>query len=128
MPQHARTAPAAPTTPRRLGAELLGTFALVFTGCGAAVLASAFPTVGIGLLGVSFAFGLSVLVMAYAVGNVSGGHFNPAVTVGLAVGRRFAWREVGAYVGVQVVAAIVASAVLWLIANGKTGFDSTASG
>ena len=119
---------AVPTTGRRLGAEFLGTFALVFTGCGSAVLASAFPTVGIGLLGVSFAFGLSVLVMAYAVGHVSGGHFNPAVTVGLAVGKRFAWREVPGYFGVQVVAAIVAAAVLWVIANGKAGFDSVASG
>jgi len=128
MPQHARTAPAAPPTARRLGAEFLGTFALVFTGCGAAVLASGFPTVGIGLLGVSFAFGLSVLVMAYAVGHVSGGHFNPAVTVGLAVGGRFGWREVPAYLGVQVVAAIVAAAVLWVIAEGKDGFDSVASG
>ncbi len=117
-----------PTTGRRLGAEFAGTFALVFTGCGAAVLASAFPTVGIGLLGVAFAFGLSVLVMAYAVGHVSGGHFNPAVTVGLAVGKRFAWREVGPYVGTQVVAAIVAAAVLWVIANGKQGFSSVASG
>jgi len=119
---------AGPTTSRRLGAEFLGTFGLVFTGCGSAVLAAAFPTIGIGLLGVSFAFGLSVLVMAYAVGHVSGGHFNPAVTLGLAVGKRFAWREVPAYFATQVVAAIVAAAVLWVIANGRAGFDSVKSG
>ena len=114
--------------PRRLGAEFLGTFWLVFAGCGAAVLASSFPEVGIGFLGVALAFGLSVLTMAYAVGHVSGGHFNPAVTVGLAVGRRFAWREVPAYVITQVVAAIVAAFVLWVIASGKDGFDASESG
>ncbi len=114
--------------PRRLGAEFLGTFWLVFAGCGAAVLASSFPDVGIGFLGVALAFGLSVLTMAYAVGHVSGGHFNPAVTVGLAVGRRFAWREVPAYVITQVVAAIVAAFVLWVIASGKDGFDASESG
>ncbi len=113
---------------RRLGAEFLGTFWLVFAGCGAAVLASSFPDVGIGFLGVALAFGLSVLTMAYAVGHVSGGHFNPAVTVGLAVGRRFGWREVPAYVITQVVAAIVAAFVLWVIASGKDGFDASESG
>ncbi len=113
---------------RRLGAEFLGTFWLVFAGCGAAVLASSFPEVGIGFLGVALAFGLSVLTMAYAVGHVSGGHFNPAVTVGLAVGRRFGWREVPAYVITQVVAAIVAAFVLWVIASGKDGFDASESG
>jgi len=115
-------------TARRLGAEFLGTFWLVFAGCGAAVLAAAVPDVGIGFLGVALAFGLSVLTMAYAVGHVSGGHFNPAVTVGLAVGRRFAWRDVPAYVITQVVAAIVAAFVLWVIASGKDGFDASESG
>ena len=114
--------------PRRLGAEFLGTFWLVFAGCGAAVLASSVPDVGIGYLGVALAFGLSVLTMAYAVGHVSGGHFNPAVTVGLAFGRRFAWRDVPAYVITQVVAAIVAAFVLWVIASGKDGFDASTSG
>ena len=113
---------------RRLGAEFLGTFWLVFAGCGAAVLASSVPDVGIGYLGVALAFGLSVLTMAYAVGHVSGGHFNPAVTVGLAFGRRFAWRDVPAYVITQVVAAIVAAFVLWVIASGKDGFDASTSG
>ena len=113
---------------RRLGAEFLGTFWLVFAGCGAAVLASSVPDVGIGYLGVALAFGLSVLTMAYAVGHVSGGHFNPAVTVGLAFGRRFAWRDVPAYVITQVVAAIVAAFVLWVIASGKDGFDASESG
>jgi aquaporin Z len=115
-------------TARRLGAEFLGTFWLVFAGCGSAVLAAAVPDVGIGYLGVALAFGLSVLTMAYAVGHVSGGHFNPAVTVGLAVGRRFAWRDVPAYVITQVVAAIVAAFVLWVIASGKDGFDASESG
>jgi aquaporin Z len=107
---------------KRLGAEFIGTFWLVFAGCGSAVLAAAFPEVGIGLLGVSFAFGLSVLTMAYAVGGISGGHFNPAVSVGLATAGRFGWREVGPYVIAQVVGSIVAAAVLWFIASGKAGF------
>jgi aquaporin Z len=115
-------------TARRLGAEFLGTFWLVFAGCGSAVLAAGVPDLGIGFLGVALAFGLSVLTMAYAVGHVSGGHFNPAVTVGLAVGRRFAWRDVPAYVVTQVVAAIVAAFVLWVIASGKDGFDASESG
>ena len=119
---------ATPTTGHRLGAEFLGTFWLVFAGCGSAVLAAAFPTLGIGFAGVALAFGLTVLTMAYAVGHVSGGHFNPAVTVGLAVGKRFAWRAVPGYVGTQLVAAIAAAAVLWVIANGKAGFDATDSG
>jgi aquaporin Z len=118
---------------QRLGAEFLGTFVLVLVGCGAAVLAGATRTssgtaVGIGYLGVALAFGLSVLTMAYAVGPVSGGHFNPAVTVGLATARRFAWRDVPAYVLTQVVAAITAAAVLYAIATGRPGFSAHASG
>ena len=108
----------------RLAAELFGTFWLVLGGCGTAVLAGS----EVGFLGVSFAFGLTVLTMAYAVGHVSGGHFNPAVTVGLATARRFAWREVPAYVVTQVVGAIAAAAVLFLIANGVDGFDAQESG
>ncbi|MEV7429419.1 aquaporin Z [Nocardioides sp. NPDC092400] len=120
------------TTVQRLTAELLGTFVLVLGGCGAAVLASGVVAggvlVGIGFLGVSFAFGLSVLVMAYAVGHLSGGHFNPAVTVGLATGGRFAWRDVPAYVVAQVVGAVVAAAVLYLVASGQPGFSASGSG
>jgi aquaporin Z len=92
------------------------------------VLAAAFPNVGIGLLGVAFAFGLTVLTMAYAVGHISGAHFNPAITVGLAMGRRFDWKDVPAYVVTQVVAAIVAAFGLWVIAHGVPGFDSTQTG
>ncbi|HLN76484.1 MAG TPA: aquaporin Z [Nocardioidaceae bacterium] len=114
--------------PQRLAAEFLGTFWLVFGGCGAAVLAAAVPDVGIGYLGVAFAFGLSVVTMAYAVGHASGGHFNPAVTVGLAAGRRFAWKDVPGYVVVQVVAAAVAALVLFIIANGVDGFSAKESG
>ena len=109
---------------RRLLAEFLGTFWLVFAGCGSAVLAARFDDVGIGLLGVSLAFGLSVLTMAYAFGHISGGHFNPAVTVGLWLGRRFAAREVLPYIVTQVVAAIVAAAVLYVIASGRSGFTT----
>ena len=116
------------TLSQRLCAEFLGTFVLVLGGCGAAVLAAGLPDVGIGFLGVAFAFGLTVLTMAYAVGHVSGGHFNPAVTVGLALGRRFRWADVAPYVVTQVVAAVAASAVLLVIANGKSGFDAVASG
>src|SRR6202012_760726 len=93
----------------RLGAEFIGTFWLVLGGCGAAVLAAKFPGVGIGFVGVAFAFGLTVLTMAYAVGHISGGHFNPAVTVGLAVGGRFSWVDVVPYIVVQVIGAIVAA-------------------
>lgn len=108
---------------RRLGAEFIGTFWLVFCGCGAAVLASAFPEVGIGLLGVAFAFGLAVLTMAYAFGHISGGHFNPAVSVGLWLGGRLSNRDVIPYVVTQVIAAIAGSAVLLLIASGRDGFS-----
>src|SRR5262249_17080132 len=108
---------------RRAGAELLGTFWLVFGGCGSAVLAAAFPNVGIGLLGVSLAFGLTVLTMAYAIGHISGCHLNPAVSIGLAVAKRFPASELLAYIAAQVAGAILAAAVLFLIASGKAGFD-----
>jgi aquaporin Z len=104
---------------RRVTAELFGTFWLTFGGCGAAVLAAAFPGVGIGLLGVSLAFGLTVLTMAYAVGHISGGHFNPAVTLGLWSAGRCANKHVLPYIIAQVVGAILGAAVLWLIASGK---------
>src|SRR5262244_2337440 len=104
---------------QRLTAEFLGTLWLVLGGCGSAVLAAAFPGVGIGLLGVSFAFGLSVLTMAYAVGHISGGHFNPAVTVGLCTARRFLARDVIPYIVAQVAGAIGGAGVLYIIATGK---------
>jgi aquaporin Z len=109
---------------RKLAAEFLGTFWLVFGGCGSAVLAAAFPQLGIGFTGVSLAFGLTVLTMAYAVGPISGGHFNPAVSVGLAAAGRFAWKDLPGYVIAQVIGAIVAAAVLYLIASGKAGFEA----
>jgi aquaporin Z len=108
---------------RKLGAEFLGTFWLVFGGCGSAVLAAAFPELGIGFVGVSLAFGLTVLTMAYAVGHISGGHFNPAVTVGLAAGGRFPAGEIAPYAIVQVTGAIVAGGVLYVIASGSASFD-----
>lgn len=111
---------------KKLTAEFFGTFWLVFGGCGSAVLAAAFPQVGIGLLGVSFAFGLSVLTMAYAVGHISGGHFNPAVTIGLFAARRIPGSDVAPYIVAQVIGGIVAAAVLYLIASGKPGFDVAA--
>ena len=104
---------------RRVVAEFFGTFWLVLGGCGAAVLAAGFPNLGIGFLGVAFAFGLTVLTMAYAVGHISGGHFNPAVTIGLWSAGRCASKHVIPYVVAQVIAAIVAAAILWLIASGK---------
>ena len=113
---------------QRVAAEFLGTFVLVFGGCGAAVLASGVPDVGIGFLGVSLAFGLTVVTMAYAVGHVSGGHFNPAVTLGLAFAGRFRWKDAVPYAVTQVVAAIAASAVLFVIANGVDGFSAKESG
>lgn len=108
---------------QRLTAEFLGTLWLVLGGCGSAVLAAAFPEVGIGLLGVSLAFGLTVLTMAYAVGHVSGGHFNPAVTIGLCTARRHAAKDVIPYIVAQVAGAIVAAGILYLIASGKPGFE-----
>lgn len=107
---------------KRLSAEFLGTFWLVFGGCGAAVLAAAFPQHGIGFLGVALAFGLTVMTMAFAIGHISGCHLNPAVTVGLAVGKRFPWSNVIAYIAVQVLGAIVASGILFTIASGTAGF------
>jgi aquaporin Z len=108
---------------KNLIAEFLGTFWLVFGGCGSAVLAAAFPELGIGFAGVAFAFGLTVLTMAYAVGGISGGHFNPAVSVGLAVAGKFPAARLVPYIVVQVIAAIVAAAVLYLVASGKAGFE-----
>ncbi|PVZ78624.1 aquaporin Z [Serratia sp. S1B] len=113
---------------KRLFAEFFGTFWLVFGGCGSAVLDAAFPELGIGFAGVALAFGLTVVTMAYAVGHISGGHFNPAVTIGLLAGGRFPAKDVVPYVIAQVVGGIAAAAVLYLVASGKTGFDATASG
>jgi aquaporin Z len=110
---------------KKWSAEFLGTFWLTLGGCGSAVLAAAFPNVGIGLLGVSLAFGLTVVTGAYAFGPISGGHFNPAVSVGLAVGKRFSWGELPGYVISQVLGAIAAAGVLYVIATGKiTGVES----
>ena len=113
---------------RRLGAEFIGTFWLVLGGCGSAVLTATFPDVGIGILGVALAFGLTVLTMAYAFGHISGGHFNPAVTLGLWLGRRASARDVLPYMVVQVIAAIVASGVLYVIASGSSNFDAATGG
>jgi len=111
------------TLTKRSFAEFIGTFWLVLGGCGSAVLAAAFPNVGIGLLGVSFAFGLTVLTMAFAIGHISGCHLNPAVSVGLTVGGRFKASELPAYIIAQVLGAIVPAALLYVIASGKAGFD-----
>ncbi len=108
---------------RRLAAELFGAFWLVLGGCGSAVLAAGFPQLGIGFLGVSFAFGLTVLTMAFAIGHISGCHLNPAVSVGLCVGGRFQAKDVVPYIVVQVIGAILAAAVLYVIASGRAGFD-----
>ena len=112
----------------RAVAEFIGTFWLVLGGCGSAVLAAAFPNVGIGLLGVSFAFGLTVLTMAFAIGHISGCHLNPAVSLGLVVGGRFKGSELAPYVIAQVAGAVLAAAVLYFIASGQAGFDLAASG
>jgi aquaporin Z len=108
---------------KRAMAEFMGTFWLVFGGCGAAVLDAAFPSLGIGFLGVALAFGLTVLTMAFAIGHISGCHLNPAVSVGLTVAKRFPASDLLAYVFAQVAAAITAAAVLYVIASGKAGFD-----
>ncbi len=113
---------------KRLAAELFGTFWLVFGGCGSAVFAAAFPELGIGFAGVALAFGLTVLTMAFAVGHVSGGHFNPAVTVGLWAGGRFEAGKVIPYVVVQVVGAILAALALYAIASGKAEWSLAANG
>ena len=109
-------------------AEFFGTFWLVFGGCGSAVLAATYPELGIGFAGVALAFGLTVLTMAYAVGHISGGHFNPAVSVGLFIGGRFNGKDLLPYIVSQVIGAISAAGVLYLIASGKTGFDAAVSG
>src|SRR4051794_750181 len=108
---------------KKYAAEAIGTFWLTFGGCGSAVIAAGFPQVGIGLVGVSLAFGLTVMMMAYAIGHISGCHLNPAVTVGLAAGGRFPSKDILPYVVSQVVGAIVGAAVLYLIARGAPGFD-----
>ena len=111
------------TMPKKLTAEFIGTFWLVLGGCGAAVLAAAFPDVGIGLLGVAFAFGLTVLTMAFAIGHISGCHLNPAVSIGLWAGGRFPGAELIPYIIIQVAGAIAGAGVVYLIASGKAGFE-----
>jgi len=108
---------------KKLAAEFIGTFWLVFGGCGAAVLDAAFPQLGIGFLGVAFAFGLTVMTMVYCIGHISGAHLNPAVSVGLAVSKRFPAAELAPYVIAQVLGGILGSAVLYIIASGKEGFQ-----
>ena len=114
------------TLTKKLGAEFMGTFWLVLGGCGSAVLAAAFPDVGIGLLGVSFAFGLTVLTMAFAIGHISGCHLNPAVSLGLWSGGRFSTAELIPYIVAQVAGGLAGAAILYVIASGQTGFDVTA--
>ena len=111
---------------KKLVAEFIGTFWLVLGGCGSAVLAAAFPDVGIGLLGVSFAFGLTVLTMAFAIGHISGCHLNPAVSLGLWSGGRFSSKELAPYIGAQIAGGIAGAAALYIIASGQAGFDVTA--
>ncbi|RZK91269.1 MAG: aquaporin Z [Methylobacterium sp.] len=122
-----------PNLGAKLGAEFLGTFGLVFGGCGSAVLAAKFLSedgvqLGIGFVGVALAFGLTVLTGAYAFGHVSGGHFNPAVTIGLAVAKRFEWKGVLPYIVTQIVSGALAALVLYIIASGKAGFSASESG
>lgn len=114
------------TLSRKLAAEFVGTFWLVLGGCGSAVLAAAFPDVGIGLLGVALAFGLTVLTMAYAIGHISGCHLNPAVSIGLWSGGRFSAAELGPYIFAQVAGGVAGAAILYVIASGQAGFDVTA--
>src|SRR5713101_3714953 len=113
---------------KRASAELIGTFWLVFGGCGSAVLAAAFPSVGIGFLGVALAFGLTVLTMAYAIGHISGGHLNPAVTIGLWSGKRIPASDLLPYIVAQVLGGIAGAGVLYVIASGKAGFSVTGPG
>ena len=113
---------------KKLGAEFFGTFWLVLGGCGSAVLAAAFPDVGIGLLGVPLAFRLTVLTMAFAIGHISGCHLNPAVSLGLWSGGRFGAGELAPYIAAQVLGGIAGAAILYLIASGQAGFDASASG
>lgn len=114
------------TLTKKMGAEFIGTFWLVLGGCGSAVLAAGFPDVGIGLMGVSLAFGLTVLTMAYAIGHISGCHLNPAVSIGLWSGGRFPASELGPYIAAQVAGGLAGAAVLYVIATGQAGFDVTA--
>lgn len=113
---------------KKISAEFIGTLWLVLGGCGSAVLAATFPDVGIGLLGVSWAFGFTVLTMAFAIGHISGCHLNPAVSIGLWTGGRFSTAELGPYIAAQVAGGIAGAAILYLIASGQAGFDATASG
>src|SRR5215217_9770764 len=122
-----------PSLAAKLGAEFIGTLLLVFGGCGSVVIAGEFLSkndvqLGIGLLGIGLAFGLAVLVGAFAFGHVSGGHFNPAVSIGLAIAKRFAWKDVLPYIITQILAASVAGVVLFIIARGKPGFNAVKSG
>src|SRR5210317_1241503 len=109
---------------RKLFAEFFGTYWLVFGGCGSAILAAAFPELGIGFAGVALAFGLTVVTMAYAVGGISGGHFNPAVSLGLAVAKRFSWNELAPYWAAQIIGAFAAAGTLFVIASGMDGWSA----